>query len=88
MNARPNDVSGGPDVGGYAQIVHADGSVQKHFDVAGAGDDSDGFIGAYKNSGGSGYTVNASAWNGEARGKIWLKQLGGVSKQAGGGAIE
>ena len=88
VNARPNDVSGGPDVGGYAQIVHADGSVQKHFDVAGAGDDSDGFIGAYKNSGGSGYTVNASAWNGEARGKIWLKQLGGVSKQAGGGAIE
>ena len=88
VNARPNDVSGGPDVGGYAQIVHADGSVQKHFDVAGAGDDSDGFIGAYKNAGGSGYTVNASAWNGEARGKIWLKQLGGVSKQAGGGAIE
>ena len=63
VNARPNDVAGGPDVGGYAQIVHADGSVQKHFDVAGAGDDSDGFIGAYKNAGGSGYTINASAWN-------------------------
>ena len=86
VGARESDV-GGPDVGGYAQMLFADGSVRKIYDEAGAGDDSDGFIGAYKNSGGS-FVFNESAWNAETRGQIWVKQLGGVSRKAGGGAIE
>ena len=84
MNAREAD--SGPDVGGYAQMVFADGHVAKMYDEAGFNDESDGFIGAYLTS--SGFELNKSAFNQEVRGKIWVKQIGGPGSKGGGGVDE
>jgi prepilin-type N-terminal cleavage/methylation domain-containing protein/prepilin-type processing-associated H-X9-DG protein len=84
VGAREADV--GPDVGGYAQIVFADGHVAKIVDSNGYNDDSDGFIGAYLD--GSAFKVNSGAFADELRGKIWVKQLGGKGNKGGGGVLE
>jgi prepilin-type processing-associated H-X9-DG protein len=84
VGAKATDI--GQDVGGYAQVLFADGHVAKVQDVAGNGDEPDGFIGAYDS--GSGFEINDSAFDKELRGKIWVKQLGGLSKKGGGGVLE
>lgn len=78
--------SDGEEVGGYAQVLFADGHVAKVTDEAGFGDEPDGFIGAYKE--GSAFKVNDSAYDKELRGKIWARQLGGIGQKKGGGVIE
>jgi prepilin-type N-terminal cleavage/methylation domain-containing protein/prepilin-type processing-associated H-X9-DG protein len=75
-------------VGGKAQILFADGHVEKVADEGGRGNRKDGFIGAFK-MGSVGdknatYGLNASALD-EVRGKIWLKDIGVKAPGAGGG---
>lgn len=76
----------GEEVGGYCQMLFADGHVAKVTDEGGFQDEPDGFIGAYKQSGA--FSINDSAYDTELRGKIWARQLGGLGGKAGGGVIE
>lgn len=78
--------SDGEEVGGYCQMLFADGHVAKVQDEAGFQDEPDGFIGAYKQSGA--FSINDSAYDKELRGKVWARELGGVGGKAGGGVIE
>lgn len=76
-------------VGGAAQVLFADGHVEKIQDAGGSGDQPDGYIGAYKVTGGTGFAVNDSAYAKELRNKMWIRQLGnGVNQGAGGGVLE
>ena len=77
-------------VGGSAQILFADGHVEKVRDVAGLNDEPDGFIGAFRaNITDSTFELNNSAYNKEIRNKIWVRQLGkGTNLGAGGGSVE
>jgi prepilin-type N-terminal cleavage/methylation domain-containing protein/prepilin-type processing-associated H-X9-DG protein len=82
-------------VGGYANVLFADGHVAKVFDTGGQlayyGDPSnpvnnapDGFLGPYKTSGG--FEINQSAFA-EIRGAMWYGRMR-PKAQAGGGSIE
>ena len=80
-------------VGGSAQILFADGHVEKLRDEAGYQDGPDGWIGPFKvggfesaNNSSAKYELNASNLR-ELRNKIWLKDLG-TSEQAGAGGGE
>jgi prepilin-type N-terminal cleavage/methylation domain-containing protein/prepilin-type processing-associated H-X9-DG protein len=87
---------GGDLVGGYANILFADGHVDKVYDTGGVlryyGDPSnprsdvpDGFLGPYKTSG-TNFEINESAFR-EIRNTIWYGRLR-PKPQAGGGSIE
>jgi prepilin-type processing-associated H-X9-DG protein len=75
-------------VGGKAQVLFADGHVEKLSDEGGRGNNRDGFIGAFKigdvNNKNSGYALNASALD-EVRGKIWVKDIGVKDGPGAGG---
>ena len=75
-------------VGGKAQVLFADGHVEKMSDEGGRGNAKDGFIGAYKigsvTDSSSNYAINASALD-EVRGKIWLKDIGTKAGPGAGG---
>lgn len=75
-------------VGGSAQILFADGHVEKVRDAAGLNDEPDGFIGAFK-GGTNTFDLNNSAYAKEIRNKIWVRQLGnGQNLGVGGGQVE
>jgi prepilin-type processing-associated H-X9-DG protein len=75
-------------VGGSAQILFADGHVEKVKDAAGLNDEPDGFIGAFR-GGTNTYDLNNSAYAKEIRNKIWVRQLGnGQNLGVGGGQVE
>jgi len=86
VTARKN--SAGLFVGGKAQVLFADGHVEKLGDEGGRSNQKDGFIGPYKTGvvtdKASPYALNASALD-EVRGKIWLKDIGVRAPGAGGG---
>jgi len=73
-------------VGGKAQILFADGHVERIADEGGRNGQKDGFIGAYKTgdagNASSNYALSSTALD-EVRGKIWLKDIG---EKAGPGA--
>ena len=73
-------------VGGKAQILFADGHVERIADEGGRNGQKDGFIGAYKTgdagNSSSNYGLSSTALD-EVRGKIWLKDIG---EKAGPGA--
>ena len=77
--------------GGYAQVLFADGHVDKVYDEAGFQDRPDSWLGPYKatptNLTSTGCAINASGWD-EVREKIWLEQLGNSSGGVGGGSNE
>lgn len=75
-------------VGGSAQILFADGHVEKIKDTAGLNDDADGFIGAFR-GGTNAFDINDSAYAKELRNQIWVRQLGnGANLGVGGGSVE
>jgi len=75
-------------VGGKAQVLFADGHVEKMSDEGGRSNAKDGFIGAFKTGDvtnkDSAYGLNASALD-EVRGKIWLKDIGVKAGPGAGG---
>jgi prepilin-type processing-associated H-X9-DG protein len=75
-------------VGGKAQVLFADGHVEKIGDDAGRNGMKDGFIGAYKTgavtNSSSNYAINGGALD-EVRGKIWLKDIGEKAGPGSGG---
>ena len=90
-NAKSDDY-----VGGYANILFADGHADRVYDTGGSLDyygnsrtpqsgKADGFIGPYKTRRG-GFEINESAFS-ELRGRVWYGRLRSKSK-AGGGSIE
>ncbi len=87
---------GGDTIGGYANVLFADGHADKVYDTGGElgyygdpanpkSDMPDGFIGPYKKSG-SAFEINKSAFD-EVRGSMWYGRLRPRAK-AGGGSIE
>lgn len=83
-------------VGGYANILFADGHVAKVYDTGGQlgfygdpanpkNDEPDGFLGPYKTTG-TNFEINKSAFD-EVRGTMWYGRLRPRAK-AGGGSIE
>jgi prepilin-type N-terminal cleavage/methylation domain-containing protein/prepilin-type processing-associated H-X9-DG protein len=86
---------GGNEIGGYANVLFADGHVSNVYDSGGqlnyygdpanpVEDKPDGFLGAYKTS--SGFEINKSGFD-EIRGSMWYGRLRSKPK-AGGGSIE
>ncbi|GMU34420.1 MAG: hypothetical protein AMXMBFR20_22920 [Planctomycetia bacterium] len=73
-------------VGGFSNVVFADGHVSAVYDVGGESDAPDGYIGAFKASGGSTFQINTSAFK-EVRGKIWTQRLR-PRPTSGGGSSE
>jgi prepilin-type N-terminal cleavage/methylation domain-containing protein/prepilin-type processing-associated H-X9-DG protein len=72
-------------VGGYANVLFADGHVESVNDSAGKDDSPDGFLGAYKNASGK-FEINESGFK-EIRDKMWYGRLR-ARASAGGGSIE
>jgi prepilin-type N-terminal cleavage/methylation domain-containing protein/prepilin-type processing-associated H-X9-DG protein len=76
---------------GYAQVLFADGHVDKVYDEGGFQDLPDSWLGPYKstptNLTSQTFTINQSGLN-EVREKIWLEQLGNSSGGVGGGSVE
>jgi prepilin-type N-terminal cleavage/methylation domain-containing protein/prepilin-type processing-associated H-X9-DG protein len=72
-------------VGGYANVLFADGHVEAVADSGGLDDEPDGFLGAYKNASGT-FEINESGFK-EIRDKMWYGRLRPVAT-AGGGSIE
>lgn len=72
-------------VGGYANVLFADGHVEAVYDSAGKDDSPDGFLGAYKNASGK-FEINESGFK-EIRDKMWYGRLR-PRASAGGGSIE
>lgn len=75
---------GGQLVGGYANILFADGHVAPVNDTGGAFDKPDGFLGPYKTD--NGFEINDSAFK-ELRRSIWYGRLR-PRYLSGGGSIE
>jgi len=74
-------------IGGYANILFADGHVAAVADVAGAnGNQPDGFLGPYKVTGGNTFAINQAAFD-EITSSIWYGRLRPKSLP-GGGSIE
>ncbi len=73
------------EVGGYANVLFADGHVAAVNDVGGKNNEADGFLGPYKTSGTS-FEINESGFK-EIRTKMWYGRLR-TKPQAGGGSIE
>jgi prepilin-type N-terminal cleavage/methylation domain-containing protein/prepilin-type processing-associated H-X9-DG protein len=77
--------------GGYAQVLFADGHVDKVEDVAGFQDNPDGWLGAYKADPtvltSSTFGINKSGYD-EVRELIWLHQIGNAGGGVGGGSVE
>lgn len=79
---KPRD---GDYVGGFANVLFADGHVSAVFDSAGLnGDQPDGFLGPYKN--GSTFEINQAAFK-EIRSSMWWGRIR-PKPAAGGGSIE
>lgn len=72
------------DVGGYSNVLFADGHAEAIYDTGGLNDEADGFLGPYKN--GSAFQINASAFK-EIRSKMHFGRMRG-KPLAGGGSIE
>ncbi len=72
-------------VGGYANVLFADGHVEAVYDSAGLDDAPDGFLGAYKNAAGT-FEINESGFK-EIRDKMWYGRLR-ARPSPGGGSIE
>ena len=72
--------------GGFSNVLFADGHVSAVYDVGGESDAPDGYLGAYKASGGGTFQINNSAFK-EVRGKIWIQRLR-PRPNAGGGSDE
>ena len=76
--------------GGYAQVLFADGHVEKVVDVGGYQDNPDSWLGPYKAGGvptATTFEINKSGYD-EVREQIWLFQIGNSSGGVGGGAVE
>jgi len=75
----------GNEVGGYANILFADGHVAATNDTGGETGNPDGFLGPYKDSGGV-FQINDSAFK-EIRNKMWYGRMR-PKPLPGGGSIE
>jgi prepilin-type N-terminal cleavage/methylation domain-containing protein/prepilin-type processing-associated H-X9-DG protein len=71
-------------IGGFANMLFADGHAQAVRDNGGENDAPDGYIGPYKPGGvGSSFELNASA-NKEIRGKVWIRRMRAKALPGGG----
>jgi prepilin-type N-terminal cleavage/methylation domain-containing protein/prepilin-type processing-associated H-X9-DG protein len=75
----------GKEVGGFANMLFADGHVAAVHDMGGLSDDADGYLGPYKNASGV-FEVNTSAFK-EIRNKVWYGRLR-PKALPGGGSVE
>jgi len=71
-------------VGGFANVLFADGHVAAVNDVAGAsGNQPDGFLGPYKQGAGNTFAINQTAYD-EIAGSIWFSRLRPKTLPGGG----
>lgn len=74
---------GGDYIGGFANVLFADGHVAAIRDSGGQDDSPDGFLGAFRPSSGGNFQFNDSAWK-EIRGKMWTRRLRPMPLPGGG----
>jgi len=70
-------------LGGFTNVLFADGHVSAVHDTGGENNAPDGWIGPYKAGGSGAFEVNASAYK-EVRGTLWIKRLRSKATSGGG----
>jgi prepilin-type N-terminal cleavage/methylation domain-containing protein/prepilin-type processing-associated H-X9-DG protein len=70
-------------VGGYSNVLFADGHVAAVRDTGGETDQPDGWLGAYKAGGTGAFEMNLSAYK-ELRGSVWIRRLRSKATPGGG----